>query len=251
MAKNDRHVEDAGGQTQASVAYFVLRNDIINSTLKPGNKLRIRDLCKKYSIGASSIREALNRLSGDGLVILVDLKGFSVCPINNQDLADLTRARCWLNESALRESIAHGDQAWEERIVLAHHRMSRIPRFNPEDGSVSPEHEMAHRLFHASLISACGSEWVLRFCEQLFDAADRYRHLSRSVLKTRKDGHYEIMEATLARNADLASDLLKAHFIQTAELCKNEINAGVSSKRSDKPKGRSTRQVARVQRATS
>jgi DNA-binding GntR family transcriptional regulator len=238
MLDSDQSLE---GQTQASMAYSILRTDIINSNLRPGFKLRIRDLCKKYRIGSSSVREALNRLSGDGLVTLVDLKGFSVNPINQQDLSDLTKARCWLNECALRESISVGNQEWEERILLAYHRMSRIPRFAPESGVVSPEREMAHRLFHASLISACGSQWVLKFCEQLFDAADRYRHLSREAQKTRKDDHREIMDATLARDADLASKLLTAHFSRTAELCKKMIEDAPASKRNSKPKTRVTR----------
>jgi DNA-binding GntR family transcriptional regulator len=233
MLKPDQSVE---GQTQASMAYSILRTDIINSTLRPGFKLRIRDLCKKYRIGSSSVREALNRLSGDGLVTLVDLKGFSVNPINQKDLSDLTKARCWLNECALRESISVGDQEWEERILLAYHRMSRTPRFGSESGLVSPAWEVAHRLFHASLISACGSQWVLKFCEQLFDAADRYRYLSREAQKARKDDHREIMEATLNRDADLASKLLTSHFSKTAELCKKMIEDTASSKRTSKPR---------------
>ena len=39
--------------------------------------------------------------------------------ISAQDLAEITKTRCWLEERALRESIEHGGRDWEEGIVLA------------------------------------------------------------------------------------------------------------------------------------
>jgi DNA-binding GntR family transcriptional regulator len=58
------------------------------------------------------------------------------------------------------------------------------------------------------------------FCEQLFDVADRYRNLSRSPAVRRErqsDEHRPIMEATIARNAERAVELLTQHFRRTAE----------------------------------
>ena len=214
----DMNVDDVAGQTQASVAYQRLREDIINSVLPAGSKLRIRDLCAKYGLAMSSIREALNRLTRDGLVQLVDLRGFSVSPMTITDLEELTRARCWLNEKALRESMIYGDAKWEEDVLVSYHRMVRVPRHTSDDHTlVNPDWEAAHRVFHATLISACRSSWVMGYCEQLFDAADRYRHLSRAAHPERKDDHREIMEATIARDAETATALLNAHFERTAE----------------------------------
>jgi GntR family transcriptional regulator, carbon starvation induced regulator len=211
--------EEGSGQTQTSIAYRLMRNDIISSVLPAGSKLRIRDLCERYDLSMSAIREALNRLMRDGLVQLVDLRGFSVSPMTRIDLDDLTKARCWVNEKALRESILRGDTHWEERIVIAFYRLSRAQKFmSPSDTMVSSAWETAHRAFHASLISACGSQWIIGFSEQLFDAADRYRHLSRAAFRNREEDHKEIMEATIAREADKAADLLNKHFERTAEL---------------------------------
>jgi GntR family transcriptional regulator, carbon starvation induced regulator len=214
----DAALQTVAGQTQSSMAYYRLRQDIISSTLPAGSRLRIRDLCGKYQLAMSSIREALNRLARDGLVLLEDLRGFSVAPMTRQDLTELTKARCWLNECALRESIALGGDAWEETILVAYHRMSRIPRYGtPDDPTVNPKWDAAHRVFHASLIAACGSSWVLSFCEQLFDAADRYRHLARAAHRDREDDHKQIMDATLSRDVETAVALLNAHFQRTAE----------------------------------
>ena len=72
-----------------------------------------------------TMREALNRATNDGLVRQSDLRGFYAAPVSAQDLVELTKARCLLAEVCLRESILNGDAAWEEAIVVAHHRLSR------------------------------------------------------------------------------------------------------------------------------
>ncbi len=214
----------AGPETLASSAYERLRFDVISGVFEPGSKLLIRELCERYGIGLGPVREALNRMSRDGLVQQNDQRGFSVTPVTEQDLEDITRVRCWANAEALRGAITKGDQAWEENLVLALHRMHRMPL--PTDDKPNAERERAHRIFHHALISACGSKWLLDYCEQLFDAADRYRFLSRrqyGIAAKRTDGHKEIMEAALRRDADEAVRLLNDHFTQTLEFGRVEI----------------------------
>ena len=167
-------------QTHVSLITRELRQDIITGQLPPGEKLKVRQLAERFGVGLSPIRESLNRLSREWLVDHNDLRGFSVSRVSEQDLDELMKARCWLNERALRESIAHGDVAWEESILLACHRLARIPRLNPNPGPmVNPVWEAAHRVFHRSLISGCGSRRVVDICDQLFDLADVYRHIAR------------------------------------------------------------------------
>jgi DNA-binding GntR family transcriptional regulator len=222
--------------TLASRACEALRRDIIRAQSAPGAKLLIRALCERYGVGASPMREALNRLSRDGLVGRSDQRGFGVMPLNQGHLAELTRTRCWLNEVAIRESIRRGDDAWEESIVLAYHRLQRTPRHQPGQDSLTYDQawESAHRKFHSCLIAACGSHWLIGFCEQLFDAADRYRHLSRATSRARKvkrDEHRAIMDAVLARDADQAVALLNAHFHGTANLVHGALSGSPAAPR--------------------
>lgn len=206
--------------TLASAVFERLRRDILVGRLAPGEKLRIDALRATYDVGASPLREALNRLSAEGLVTQEDQRGFRVPPVSLEDLKELTRTRCWLNEVALRESIARGDTAWEERIVLAHHRLARTPVYTDASSKLDSEWEKRHRAFHAALISACGSRWLSAYCESLFDQADRYRYLSVYAHEHRDfvGEHRAIMEATLARNTETAIRLLVQHVSKTAEL---------------------------------
>lgn len=216
------------GETLTSAVFDALRRAVITGDFAPGEKLRVRQLAEKFGTGLSPIREALNRLLRDGLVQQSDLRGFSVAPATEADLDELTKARLWANEKALRESIVHGDAAWEEHVLVTYHRLSRIEaRLDGASPDTDAAWETAHAAFHLQLINACGSHWLVGFCTQLFDLADRYRHISRLApeagARRRNDEHRMIMEAAVARDADKAAHLLNEHFLTTARLSREAL----------------------------
>ena len=213
--------EPGGHRTMASSVYGRLRRDILEGTLKPGDRLPIDSLRARYGTGASPVREALNRLAAERVVALEDQKGFRVPPISRADLLELTRTRCWVNEIAVRELIARGDAAWEEQLVVAYHRLWRAPRTSPEGANrVNPDWERLHREFHTAVIAACSSQWFIEAFQTLFDRATRYRHLSIEPAPGRDDmaEHRLIMEAALARDSAEAIRLLNAHISLTSEI---------------------------------
>ena len=210
------------GETLSSIALQKLRQDLIAGAFHFGRPLTIRTLNERYGIGPAPLREALNRVAQEGLVHYSEQKGFVVAPLSEDDLDDLLRTRSMLNEFALREAIAAGDDMWEEQLVLGHHRLGRVP-FDPL--ATSPAWEAAHRFFHSALLSACLSVRIKAICEQLFDAAARYRSMSRvSIARgSRAEQHRAIMEAALARDADVAVRRLQEHFADTAARCRTEM----------------------------
>jgi GntR family carbon starvation induced transcriptional regulator len=214
--------EAARSQTLATSVFERIRNDILEGLLVPGEKLRIEALRTRYNVGASPVREALNRLATQGLVTQIDQKGFRVSPVSVEEMAELTRTRCLTNEIALRESIANGDAAWEERLLLAYHRLARLARqLKAGDTSVRPEMGLRHREFHTALISACGSHWLLEFSEMLFDCAKRYQRLSMLAGAAPRDieaEHKPILDAVLARDTETALKLLNQHVSLTADI---------------------------------
>src|SRR5258708_34432797 len=98
--------------TRTRAIYEQLRREIIQGTLLPGEKLRIEALRARYNVGGTPLREAMNRLSTEGLVIQSDQRGFRVTPVSADALRELTRTRCWINQVALRHSPAPGGRAW-------------------------------------------------------------------------------------------------------------------------------------------
>ncbi|MCQ4158615.1 GntR family transcriptional regulator [Roseomonas sp. GC11] len=203
--------------THASSIFERLRGDILDGRLPPGGRLQIKALMESYGIGQTPLREALNRLSAEGLVLSEDQRGFAVPGISAGELTELTRTRCWLEERGLRESMAVVTEEWEEALLLAGHRLARTPRV-PE-GELGAAWEVRHREFHRLLISRCGSRWLIGFCEQMTDRHQRYRRLAaRRAFPERDVGgeHAAILEAVLARDVEKAVALLTAHYQRTA-----------------------------------
>jgi len=226
---------DTGGKSErpstesiTQQAYTRLRQDIISGRLQPGQKLKIEVLRRDYDVGSSPIREALSLLTSDHFVERIDQRGFKVAAVSAAEFDELLRTRCWLEEKALRESIAHGDSSWEEQVVLAAYRLSRIPRSETDDHFVSNiEWEKRHKHFHMTLISACRSSYLMKFCDQLYDQNIRYRQVAGKVAYPSRDiaaEHGAICDAALARDADLAAELLIAHYVKTGNFLKEHFS---------------------------
>ncbi|TEA78799.1 GntR family transcriptional regulator [Allopusillimonas ginsengisoli] len=213
--------EAAPQMTVASLLYHRLRSDILLGTLGPGSKLTLASLAGIYGAGMIPLREALNRLSAEGLVTQHDQRGFFVCEISQEDVIDLTQTRCWLYEGALRKSIENGGREWENEVVLSFYRLGEVPRYkDPESTVVNQDWADPHRRFHTALIAACGSRRTIAISENLFDQAERYRNLAR--LKSRKpevhEEHRQIMDAALRRDADTAVRTLLDHLMATCSV---------------------------------
>jgi DNA-binding GntR family transcriptional regulator len=214
--------EGESGATRASAVYELLRADITHGVLEPGSKLRVSAICTRYSVGASPLREALSRLSAEGLVSRTDQRGFSVATLSWDELPILTRNRVQLESLALSESIDHRDAAWEDRLALQIHRLSRTPRSLAADHYVpNPDWEALHREFHRSLLARCPSRWMRAFCDSLADEAYRFRQLAAVKVFGSRNEHAEhvaIFEAAINGRTDEAARLLSEHYTRTSRV---------------------------------
>lgn len=221
--------------TAATAVYQQLRQDILKGEFKPGQRLQIDALAERYDVGTNPVREALNRLSSERLVDRHDQRGFFVPPITVDGLRELVKTRCWLETIAVQQSIAHRDQAWEETLVLAYHRLSRTPwslHGEQRDArlAANPEWEQRHRAFHLALIANCGSRWLIGFCEDLMYQAERYRYIAVSTTypdRITNDEHKGIMDAAIDGDAALAVERLTEHYRLTLSIIEGQIPAAI------------------------
>lgn len=229
-AEPDESVVD-GGESITTQAYRRLREDILFNLLKPAEKLRIDALRERYGLGTTPIREALSLLTSDGLVERFEQRGFRVAGATLDHFKDIHATRCWLEERALRESIAAATIDWEETIVLSHHRLSRAQRVRPHAGFLpSVDWEMLHRRFHMDLIANSPSPTLLRFCGQLYDLNIRYRYIAAaSAYPSRnvEDEHRAIMDAVISRDTDKAVGLLTQHYKRTGAFLEERLVSGL------------------------
>jgi GntR family transcriptional regulator, carbon starvation induced regulator len=206
--------------TLTDQAYQRLRGAILSGALSPDTKLRVEHIKLELGTGASAVREALLRLSGEGLVRMEERRGFFVSSITLDDLWDLTHMRMDLETKALRMAIDNGDDKWEAGIVAAFHRLSLLDA-QLKQAPPTLEWEERHSEYHQALVAACTSKWLMQFRRILFDQSERYRRLSLSQLSVARDvpgEHRNIMESTLSRDADAACSYLGAHIMYTAEI---------------------------------
>ncbi|MBX3214514.1 MAG: FCD domain-containing protein [Labilithrix sp.] len=209
--------------TLASSVLDRLRADIVYGRLGPGEKLRLEHLAVTYDVGRTPLREACCRLASEGLVTIVDQRGFRVTPISRADLIDLTRTRQQIETLALRASIFRGDLAWEGEVTAALHRLTRLSK--PSGGRGAPPRlddtwESEHGKLHAALLSACDSPWLLRFHSLLFDQSERYRRLATAYGQPERDidgEHVALVRAALERDAERACALLTEHIARTTD----------------------------------
>ena len=190
-----------------------LRADIVEGRLKPGERLLLDRLKADYAAGLSTLREILQRLVSEHLVVAEGQRGFAVAPASEADLRDLGALRLLLEARALERSIAQGDLDWEARVVGAHHKLSAIEKrlLAGETGLTAPW--IAYdRAFHEALISACGSPALMDVHVSVFDRFVRYHMLAESFRGPPVIAdHKELVTAALGRDVATARALLERH----------------------------------------
>jgi DNA-binding GntR family transcriptional regulator len=227
MANSSHTAKDdaANARTLANQAQDLLRRDILSGTLAPGERLRTKDLQARYGLGLSPLRESLQRLSAEGMVVNDAQRGFAVAPVSVAELRDLTVARTALESTMLPMAMQLGGADWEGDIVAAFHRLSRTPLPNdPAAMADASLWELRHRSFHHALVAGCGSPWLLRLHGQLVDQSERYRkirilhHLeSQAQVRDVNAEHQAVMDAVLRRDATQAVALMTQHLVATSD----------------------------------
>lgn len=212
--------------TLISRAYTQLKADIISGRLSPREKLRVEHLRRDYDVSSGTLREALTMLMADRLVVSEGQRGFRVRDISPRELIDLNRIRVLLEMEAIRQAVTYGDEAWEAKVVTAFHLLTNSTRAfaeNPDDEEVLALWESRHRDFHLTLVEASPSEWLRYFLAMAYQQYERYKHLFLEVAKTTYKGrdphaeHNAIVEAVLARDGEMAAELIKRHITLSIE----------------------------------
>jgi DNA-binding GntR family transcriptional regulator len=204
-------------------AHDLIKRDIMGALFLPGEKLSVDALSERYGIGVVPVREALNRLSSAGFVERRSQRGFFVAGMSMDDLEELVKTRIWLETKALEESIRHATEEWEERVILAYHRLARTHRLlgDGDDQVVNEAWEGRHKEFHLVLLDGCGSSWLLGFCSSMMDQSVRYRNLSVNLNRARRGDalpeHEALMKAAIDRDPAAATALLETHYNRTLE----------------------------------
>ena len=204
--------------TRTEAVYDRLRSDILTRRQPPSVRLRFADLAERYDASMGVIREALMRLTAEGLVVSEPQLGFRVQTLSAVDLIDLTEARCHIESTALALAITHGSLDWESQVLAAHHALTRTMQFDTNDLQLlNPAWASAHSRFHTALFAGCPNERLQTIAGGLRDSAELYRHWSaRPDSRDVAGEHRQMCDAALDRDASAACEVLIRHLVSTA-----------------------------------
>ncbi len=197
--------------------YVHLQHRLISNDFNFGEKLRAEQLKQDYGCSASTVREALFRLSTEGLVDFQEQRGFRVPEKSALLLSELTHLRILLEAEGAVLSIRYGGVAWEARLTATHHQLSHIEKRIHASSDASPLVDLwfyAELEFHQTLLSACGSETLkamhlqiyFRFRQQLMEADRSFDFISMNIRH-----HQSILEAALDGDESMTRQKIHDH----------------------------------------
>jgi DNA-binding GntR family transcriptional regulator len=212
-----------GAETRHHTLYLEIRRNLLRGSFPVGHRFKLSKLSTELGVSVTVAREALTRLSEQGLVVLEPNKGFSVPNFTDAEINDVAFVRTEVESIAVRRSIERGGIEWESGVVAAHHQLSATPNAAlDEDPEANALWTSAHRAFHEACAAACDSPRLLAFRTQLYDQSEIIRQMAKLQRGKRRDvagEHAAIAEAVVARDADKAVLLLHTHIERTRRSC--------------------------------
>ncbi|WP_350333142.1 GntR family transcriptional regulator [Coralliovum pocilloporae] len=212
MLLSDKLSPIASSFTLKDHTYDVLRDAILDINIYDADadlRLDERKLAEQLGISRTPIREALARLAHEGLVDIVPRRGVFVTRKSIKEILEMVITWAALESMAARmaTSVATDDELRELRQFAMSHSMDAL-RANIE------EYSEANIKFHQQILQLSGCALLKETADQLFQHMHAVRkrtmgegnRVERSVVD-----HVEILDALEARDADLASRLVREH----------------------------------------
>lgn len=190
------------------LAYDEIRSLIVAGTLEPGSRLGQGELADRLGISRGSVREALGRLAGDGLVDFEVNRGFFVAEARLDDVRQRLEARLVLEPEIARLAATrcNADDLDHMRASIAAEAAA----------TSSDEVHDASRAFHIGVALATRNSAFTKLLESLW-IADVGRRLLAQRRRTEQwqdddvDEHRAILAAFEAGDGDRAAELMREH----------------------------------------
>jgi DNA-binding GntR family transcriptional regulator len=190
------------------LAYDEVRAMIVDGRLRPGGRVPQAELADALGISRGSVREALRRLAGDGLVEFEVNRGFFVAALGLDGVLDRLEARLHVEPGIARLAAARrtDDDLAALRRSIAAERSAR---------TAATAHD-ASRIFHAALVAATRNDALVRIFDSLWIADVGRRllaHRRRQPEWQESDSaeHEALLVAIAAGDGDAAEGLMRRH----------------------------------------
>jgi len=206
-------------------AYEALRDAIVTGTLAPGELLHDEEICGWLGLSRTPVRDALARLSEDGLVEIAPQRSTRVTPCGRRDARDLFPLLAAIHALAAelavpacgREEVA-ALQGANERYIAELRARHAAEAFAADDA------------FHAVLVEAADNHLLSRSLERLGPTLHRLETRHRGALPGRRDvaQHQAIIARVAAGDAARTASAVRENWLSLGamiERCMDEPEA--------------------------
>lgn len=186
-----------------------LRDDILSGFYESGVRLRIKQLTDRYQVSQMPIREALQQLQGEGLIILNPQKGASVREIDEQFVTNMYDIRIAIETMLVRKGILHITEflCGELEEIANHYEVSALQ----DDFTAALKwNEMLHRKIN----DLAQNPEAVQIIDRHWGLIDSMRHqYGFSNLRVHEiiEEHRLLVAALRARDSDAAAQIASNH----------------------------------------
>ncbi|EIA38744.1 MAG: GntR family transcriptional regulator [Thermus sp.] len=202
--------------------YGHLKDLLLSGRFAPGERLSEPLLAQELGVSRTPVREALMRLSEEGLVELVPGKGARVKAFTPEEVEEVYGVRALLEGEAAREAALRA-MPWE--LDALEERLRAIDEASPED---YPEQMRRDLEFHRALVRLSGNRTLYRLYEDLLSTLA----LARSALPTLSQDeatrreHRAILMALRRKDPEGAKKAVEAHVYRFRDLVVAKLRKG-------------------------
>lgn len=203
---------DLGKQaSSADVIYDALRDAIIRGEIPEGEALRQDSIAQMFNVSRIPVREAMQRLEAQGLVISERYKGVVVASLSYEQINEIFQFRALVEPAVIEMAVPHMS---DEALMLAQ-------RYCDEFGAETDPVRWGdlNRLFHTSLYLDCNKPYYLSVVDKTNDLVERYVRLVLYLTQGMRNAiaeHQAILDACKARDAKQAAELTRQHILDAS-----------------------------------
>ena len=189
-------------------AYYLIKEKITTLEMPPLSVVDEQFLREELGLGRTPIREALHRLSAEGLIIIAPRRGMFVAEISITDLAKIFEVRIALEGLCARLA---AERVTQDQIAQMEMTLADLETVT--EGDTKALMRIDER-FHSLLYQAADNEFLMDSLDRLHTLSMRLWYLVLNHLgDLRKaiEQHREITAALKAGDGDEAEDLICQH----------------------------------------
>ncbi|WP_282606557.1 GntR family transcriptional regulator [Pelagibius sp. Alg239-R121] len=199
----------------------LVRELIVDGDLPPGVKIPEKELCERFGVSRTPLREALKVLASEGLVTLTPNRGASASLITIEDLEEVFPVMGALEALAGELACQHMTAREIASVRSLHNRM--IEHYRQEQ--LKPYFQLNQNIHEAILAGSRNNSLIVMY-RSLAGRVRRARYfanMSRKRWAQAAAEHEEIISALEARDGAQLADILKRHLQNKFETVSQQL----------------------------